>query len=316
MSNNKIIMVNSFKGGAGKTSIALSLCTTAAYKDCETEIFYIDLDILGTAANYAIFNKDKTICYMSLEAEKIAENKVKFDYGEKKLQFNACLIHPENRLTSNHVANLNQRSNANCLHGIFAKKISSYIDNILKNKKDTLIVLDCSPGLSEFEKLILENLYHKQNSENMCNIYEIYVTTLDVSHIKKTIESMKTVCTGNPNLDKRNIKIITNDLVDLKELLKETDTKKETYIDTDQYTVGLNTYIKAQINKLFNTDENKIVDEVISVLFNKYNQNLIKSNILFHTVDMSKEDTVPLEMDAEPYYNNSLYDEVIKGGAK
>lgn len=320
MINNKIVMVNSFKGGAGKTSTALSLCMTAAHnelKNSQKEIYYIDLDILGTSAKYAIFNKSKhkQLKYMSLTEGKISDNDVEFDYiAKKKSHFKACLIDPQNRLTSNHAANLSQRSNASCLNGIFTEKILSYIEGILRREKDSLIVLDCSPGLSEFERLILEKLYHKQIVDKICSLYEVYVTTLDIAHIKKTIESMETLCNSNPNLEERNIKIITNDLVNVFILCKETETNGK--IDMNIYISGLTSYIKTEIEKLFNIKENKIVEGKISVFYNKYNETLIKSNILFNSVEMLNEGAVALEQDAEPYYNPKLYDEVIKGGSR
>ena len=50
---SKIIFVNSFKGGAGKTTLSLMHCITGLFSSSVYEnVIYMDLAILGTATSY------------------------------------------------------------------------------------------------------------------------------------------------------------------------------------------------------------------------------------------------------------------------
>ena len=53
---NKIIMVNSFKGGTRKTSVALANCVHSCTQDgFYKNIYFIDIDRWGTSMSYALF---------------------------------------------------------------------------------------------------------------------------------------------------------------------------------------------------------------------------------------------------------------------
>ena len=52
---NKIIMVNSFKGGTGKTSVALAQCVhNWRTKNTYDNIYFLDIDRLGTSLAYIL----------------------------------------------------------------------------------------------------------------------------------------------------------------------------------------------------------------------------------------------------------------------
>ena len=61
---NRIVMINSFKGGAGKTTAALCRCVSEYYESTNHNIYYVDMDILGTGVDYVLSLEKQKIYYM------------------------------------------------------------------------------------------------------------------------------------------------------------------------------------------------------------------------------------------------------------
>lgn len=78
---NKILFVNSFKGGAGKTTLSLMHCISNLFDGNDFDnVIYMDLDRLGTATSYLFedgklpmdrcFNLTEETVSVELEANK------------------------------------------------------------------------------------------------------------------------------------------------------------------------------------------------------------------------------------------------------
>lgn len=104
---NKIIMVNSFKGGTGKTSVALANCVHNCMQGKDYEnIFFIDIDRFGTSMSYALFQDGESPHYFDEYAESCYEkicNPITVDLEKGKV-FYAVLLNPvANRRQDYHV---------------------------------------------------------------------------------------------------------------------------------------------------------------------------------------------------------------------
>ena len=64
---NQIVMINSFKGGAGKTTAALCRCVTEYKEKRNCNIYYIDMDVLGTGVSYIFDLKDQRVYYNDVD---------------------------------------------------------------------------------------------------------------------------------------------------------------------------------------------------------------------------------------------------------
>lgn len=190
---NKIIIVNSFKGGTGKTSVALSNCVhNCKQNDCYQNIFFIDIDRLGTSMSYALFADQQTPVYFDDYKERYFErvcNKILEDKTRNTVLY-AVLLNP--------VANRRQDFD---LHGrlwqhsdisgaLFFDDLESFLKKCMSNECSNLFVIDCSPGLTDLERHLLELFYNMRQSGTVSEIEELYVTTFDASQIRKTIECL------------------------------------------------------------------------------------------------------------------------------
>ena len=321
MSENKIVMVNSFKGGSGKTSIALGLCVADSYKTAFKEdkigtykirkIIYIDIDILGTAVEYSVFKIQDNIKYMEIDKE-FPCNKILFPYLDGQCTFDAYLLNPANRNATSYVASLNRRSNSGSLEPIFFEKLITFIKELVDKEENFFIILDCSPGLSDYEKLLIEKIHSlKKETSSKFDFCECFITTIDASHIEKTISSMKHVCEMKVNLDERDILLIVNDLSNISNFAVKTDVGKE--IDEEKYCENLCSYIHKKICDNFKSDkEKKQMEEHIRVEYNKYSPELVKSNLLFLTENTEAKNLLRLETNPDTYNLYKIHEKVMK----
>ena len=194
---NKILIINSFKGGAGKTTISLSYAITAAIdSNCPYKrVFYIDVDLLGTGSKYLLYGDNKfpkEYFGMNFKKEDVHKYIDKYDFVNKSGTYNFCCscINPKNEYTSVSRNSKMFENNTYARDNLFVGCLQAFIDSIIKENETVLIVLDCSPGFDEREASIIENL--RKNLNSNFDIEEIFVSTMDSNHLKKTLECLKT----------------------------------------------------------------------------------------------------------------------------
>lgn len=207
---NQIIIVNSFKGGAGKTTLALSHCINDLFHERKYDnVIYIDLDILGTAASY-LFDKDK------LPLEKCFNNtgkevEISLTYDGESRGLNVVYLSPELKTRSSY-GGLDYVNHQELAQQRLRDDIFAYVRKIVENRKGNLIVFDCAPGFSKMEQELLRECYAlKLNKE--ADVREEYVTTLDAGHIEKCIQCIKDSWETLQIVPKfRQVRITFNDL--------------------------------------------------------------------------------------------------------
>lgn len=219
----KIIFVNSFKGGAGKTTLSLMHCISNLFskKDFEN-IIYFDLDILGTATSY-LFDEEK------LSKEKCFNNLAKAVEVELTLKDNTKSLYVayldpgfKNRDFSGEEYYIHHKA---LDEELLKMKVSNFIKESLEQVSPTLLVMDCAPGFSKMEQELLLECY--QNVENWnVEIEEDYVMTLDAAHIRKSLAClMSSVETFEVKPEKRMIHLVLNDIQNFNKWVKETEQK-------------------------------------------------------------------------------------------
>lgn len=185
---NQIIFVNSFKGGAGKTTLALTHCINDLFHEHKFDnVIYIDLDILGTATSY-LFDKDK------LPPEKCFNNtgeemKITLEYDNESRDLYAIYLSPDMK-TRFAYGGLDYVNHQELAQQRLQDDILSYVRKVVENRGGNLIVFDCAPGFSGMEQKLLNACYDLKL--NKCtDVKEEYVTTLDAGHIEKCIRCIK-----------------------------------------------------------------------------------------------------------------------------
>ncbi len=185
---HKILFVNSFKGGAGKTTLSLMHCISNLFDgNAFDNVIYMDLDILGTATSYLFedgklpMDKCFNLTGETVKVELTADNATKdlyvayLDPGFKNGDFSG----EEGYL---HHKALNEEL---LKHGVLR-----FIKENMSTKIPTLIVLDCAPGFSELEQELLRICYEHSETWD-AEIEENYVMTLDGAHIRKSLNCLK-----------------------------------------------------------------------------------------------------------------------------
>lgn len=201
----KIIFVNSFKGGTGKTTLSMTHCIDDLFhKQVYENVIYLDLDVLGTATSY-LFEEDKLPEEESFDKTGKTKTIILKFQGEEKIL---------------HVGYLSTEIKENSYYGepcflnhpkvaeeIFMKRIIDFIDKRLKEEVSSLIVIDCAPGFGDIEQRILADCYKKKGVE----IEEEYLVTLDSAHVKKCIQCL-VEHSAVVDTAKRHICMVVNDV--------------------------------------------------------------------------------------------------------
>lgn len=207
---NEIVFVNSFKGGAGKTTLALTHCIDDLFHEHRFEnVIYIDLDILGTATSY-LFDKDKLLsekCFNN--TQKAVEVTLTYE-GESRVLYVAYLS-PELKARSVY-GGQNFVNHQDIAQQRLRDDILAYVRGIVEKRKGNLIVFDCAPGFSKMEQELLKECYDMK-FERKIEVREEYVTTLDFGHIEKCIQCVRNsweVFRTPPKF--RNIRMTLNDM--------------------------------------------------------------------------------------------------------
>ena len=225
--NFKIIMVNSFKGGTGKTSVALSHCIYEWKRGQERlnkeeiyydNIFFVDIDRLGTSMSYYLFAEENRQpiyfeAYKRKEAAYIC-NKIKFREDNDQSGLYAVLLNPVANRRQDYSVHGRMQQHGRIHNTMFSENILEFIKECMEMGRNSLFVIDCSPGLSEMECRLLSEFYGlKKDYKEKYNlsVEELYVTTFENGQIQKTIECL------NDNRDlmyreKREVSIVLNDM--------------------------------------------------------------------------------------------------------
>lgn len=225
--NNKIIMVNSFKGGTGKTSVALAQCVhNWKTKETYDNIYFLDIDRLGTSLAYALFpeNKKDSIHYFDEYPEKSYDkvcNEVELDEVSDSNLF-AVLLNPVARRRQDYDIHGRMQQHEIVGNSIFMENLLSFIDKCVGQKGKNLFVLDCSPGLSDIERQLLSEFYARKKGWDV-SIEEIYVTTFDSSQISKTIECLNDYRNILHRDDGREVSIVLNDVHNCRRLAVDSE---------------------------------------------------------------------------------------------
>lgn len=275
---NRIVMINSFKGGAGKTTASLCRCVYEYREKRYHNIYYVDLDILGTGVNYVLSLKEQEGYYNDADGvnnRNFSQKVQKIIDGDENILFYAAPLNPISRIKQSYGGQDRLRSHPDVEKGIFGQKVKELIDLILESnrKRNNLIVLDCAPGISYVEERILDDLYdmEKDGGKDVC-VEEIYVTTPDSSHIQKTVDSLNG-WSAYLRQHNRTITVLINDLFDCE---------------------GMHKRCEGESHPNFHFIREKIIDKVledleipaVKILYKEYSEDLLKGSIIKNEIKL------------------------------
>jgi len=250
---NTIVVINSYKGGSGKTSMALSYCVTRAYnnkkeafqdkkaalqgkKTVNEKVFFIDIDLLGTGSGYMLLGKaDKKARWLNSEDRSPAGSTLKLDDYVNVLKMNQDPIGEFEiyGILSNPVIDAyfqeenSYRKNRSVEEAVYRNRIKNIVKEIMRDGVDNYIVLDCSPGVSSMEREILNILYREacENKDVAIEVQEVYITSYDNGHFKKTVQNLKELSLLTAPAE-HNIEVVLNDIHNIAYLKEISNTQE------------------------------------------------------------------------------------------
>ncbi len=225
---NKIIMVNSFKGGTGKTSVALANCVhNCTQNGFYKNIYFIDIDRWGTSMSYALFPDKIKPKYFDEYEERYYDrvcNKILED-KDKGTVLNAILLNPVANRRQDYDIHGRFWQHSDISGSIFFQDLLSFLKKCISCKVNNLFVIDCSPGLTDMERSLLNEFYSMRQNGEVSEIEELYVTTFDASQIRKTVECLNDA-KDFLKRGERNVSIVLNDLHNWEFISKDYDDHK------------------------------------------------------------------------------------------
>lgn len=275
--NNRIIMINSFKGGAGKTTVALSRCVSEYKEKSHHNIFYVDMDILGTGVNYILSLKKQNAYYNDIDDTdkcKLSQKVQQIMCDEKKgNRFYVAVLNPLSRIKRSYGGQDRLRAHPDVERGMFRKKVKEMINQIVNGGGNNLIVLDCAPGISYMEENILEDLYQlEQNDKKSVYVEEIYVTTPDASHIRKTIDNLNE-CSAYLRQHNREVTVLINDLYNCEGMNKKCrEENSEDFL-----------FKREDVIQIIQNDLNLYA---VKILYKPYNEDILKGSIIKNEIKL------------------------------
>lgn len=235
-SKSQVVFISSLKGGAGKTTLAISLCVTEAYIHKFDEIYFFDIDLFGSGSEFILdFNKKQYINDIN-NIEEITRyyEKKEFTYSDKKISFNCAVIDPIIRTKKTYFGDiLAERTEISQLNGLLANNIVNIVKNYSKDNKKYLFIFDCSPGFDSFTQQLILEIKQSGMKTTVC-----FASTYDNSHILKLERFMESYVGTAKNMD-YNFKII---LVDSFNAIETVDDIK--YLQTVEERILKRTTIK------------------------------------------------------------------------
>lgn len=219
---SKVIFVNSFKGGAGKTTLALMHCIDHIFhqKGSYENMIYMDLDVLGTGTCY-LFGEGR------LTEERCFERtrkpvEIELELGDETGSIYIAYLNPKSK--NRYLFGTENFINHQRLAEEFLKnKILEFMKAQIQEVPKTLLVLDCAPGFSSMEQALMQECYYLM-MQGKIEVEEDYVTTLDSAHMQKCIQCLNEIAVGIP-IDRkgRNVNIVINDLQNYSGYVDETE---------------------------------------------------------------------------------------------
>lgn len=185
---SKIIFINSFKGGAGKTTLALAKCFNSllGYEEKYSNVIYMDLDIQGTGTSFLFGDNVLTEEKCFEKTGKAVRVELECEHERKSLY--VTFLNPASKIHSVYYGDTRYINHQGIADEMFKRKVLEYIKKI-KGQKDSLFVLDCAPGYTKIEQDMLQEFYSMD--KNAVDVEEYYVTTVDSAHIKKCIQCLR-----------------------------------------------------------------------------------------------------------------------------
>lgn len=275
--NNKIVMINSFKGGAGKTTVALCRCVSEYKEKFHHNIFYVDMDILGTGVNYILSLENQNVYYNDIDDTdkcKLPQKVQQIMWDEKKgNRFYVAVLNPLSRIKQSYGGQDRLRAHPDVERGMFRKKVKEMINQIVNCGGNNLIVLDCAPGISYMEENILEDLYQlEQNDKKSVYVEEIYVTTPDASHIRKTVDNLNE-CSSYLRQHNREVTVLINDLYNCEGMDKRCrEEKSEDFL-----------FKREDVIQIIQNDLNLYA---VKILYKPYNEDILKGSIIKNEIKL------------------------------
>lgn len=215
VSGGRILFVNSFKGGAGKTTLSLMHCISGLFqaegyhKSNYRNVIYLDLDVMGTGTCYLFDEKRVDREHSFAVTGKPVGIPLVWDRQEKKLQ--VAYLDPsfKNQAAFGDSYFVNHQS---LMLEEIKHKVLGFIRRQFQEQPQTMLVIDCAPGYSELEQRIMEACYSLAMEKDIA-LEEYYVSTLDTAHIRKCIQCVKDIKTSIGMLSKyRQVSIVLNDV--------------------------------------------------------------------------------------------------------
>lgn len=327
---NQIIIINSFKGGCGKTALSLSLAITALMKKQEVKKFeyvhYIDVDFTGTGSKYKLFGNTENIKYVSYE-EPDFEAKNDLQIGGNMLF--AYLIDPKTRQVQEKgiddvVINKEIKENGYIVQLVEYMKSKIIETSKQQNEeqidegdeKGNLFIIDCTPGYQSIEKKLFNELFEECMKIALIKMY--FVTSISHAHFKKTIDNLNDIYVSNKEKYIQEMQhIIVNDSYNMYEHLKP-EIEKMYIIKENNIENGIPTFVTG--------DDKKKLGDIFSVFKDSENyscnnstyQNLAnKSLFVGYNEDMAKGEIIALREtisgELDVYKNDELYKFIIDG---
>lgn len=229
----KIIFVNSYKGGAGKTTLSLMHCIDDLFNSHKyTNVIYMDLDMLGTGTCY-LFEDGKLPEEKCFEKTGKQVTVVLTDGAGETAQLYVTFLNPafkgRSALGGNHWLNHQEAAEES-----LRKKVMDFIRECFKKVPNTLVVLDCAPGLARLEQKILKECYELAVGGNI-EIQEEYVTTLDSAHIRKCIQCLNNNRVSSALDEKtRKIRMVINDMQNYEGYINDRVNSKVSTVTADE----------------------------------------------------------------------------------
>ena len=266
--NKRIIFVNSFKGGAGKTTLSMTHCFDSMFNTKEHEnVIYLDLDIQGTATSYLFAEGTLPDEENFIKTGRV--KKVNINNGKTEKEFYVGYLSPDlkNNAMYGEALFLNHPELA---EEMLIQSMIKFIDEQMKKDISTLLVLDCAPGFSNVEQKILRHCYELVGTEGV-KIEDEYLVTLDHAHVKKCLQCLKE---NKRDMDiiERTTKIVINDMHNYREFLRVNGEDGETVI-------------KDIVKKMREEAE----DEKLPIWFWKYSHKISSSSVYSRRISIENQ---------------------------
>lgn len=214
-SKGKIIFVNSFKGGAGKTTLSLMHCISGLFggegyqQTVYQNVIYLDLDVMGTGTGYLFDEKRVDREHSFAVTGKPVGISLTWEKQDKKLH--VAYLDPsfKNQAVFGDSYFVNHQS---LMLEEIKQKVLRFISRQFKEQPATMLVIDCAPGYSELEQRIMEACYQLAMDKDIA-LKEYYVSTLDTAHIRKCIQCVKDIKNSiGMRASCRQVSIVLNDV--------------------------------------------------------------------------------------------------------